>query len=70
MIRKVLEVLDFLLAIKHLPAFNAEDLTIRFLFDRLQSADEAMPLGRVAFDHGYLVNSIRGSANFAVESRK
>lgn len=35
MIGKVLKVLDLLLAIEHLPALDAEDLSVRFLFNRL-----------------------------------
>lgn len=51
MLRVVLEMLDFLLAIEHLPAFDAENFTIRFLLNCVQLLDEGVPLFRVSFYH-------------------
>ena len=47
----VLEMLDLLFAVEHLPALDAEHLTVALLFDRVQLVDESLPLGRVSFDH-------------------
>jgi hypothetical protein len=42
---------DLLLAIKHLPALNAQNLSVRFRFDRVQSVDECIPFRRIPFNH-------------------
>ena len=51
MLRIIFEMLDFLLAIEHLPAFDAQNLTIRLLLDGVKLLDEGMPLFRVSLDH-------------------
>jgi hypothetical protein len=50
-IRGLLQVLDFLFAIEHLPALNAKDLTVRFGLDDFQLGDEIVPFFRKHFDH-------------------
>lgn len=47
----LLQVLNLLFAVKHLPALDAKDLSIRFLLDSVQSVDEGGPLGRVSLYH-------------------
>ena len=43
--------LDFLLTVEHLPAFDAEDLSIRLLLDHIEFVDEDSPLWRVTLNH-------------------
>lgn len=47
---KLLQVLNFLLAIEHLPALDAEDLAVAFLFDEVKLRNKSLPFGRVALD--------------------
>ena len=47
----LLQMLNLLLAVQHLPALNAEHLTVRFLFDGVETVDERGPLGRVTLNH-------------------
>ena len=48
------EMLDFLLTVEHLPAFDAKDFSIRFLFNRIEPSNEAIPLRGVSFDHNFI----------------
>ena len=61
MIRKVLEVLNLLLTIEHLPALDAQDLAVRFLLDGLQSVDEAMPLSATRAAETEVTTMVNGS---------
>ena len=51
MVRELVQVLDLLLAVEHLPALDAEDLSVRFRLDGVQTLDERHPLWRVSPDH-------------------
>lgn len=44
MIRALSEMLDFLLAVEHLPALNAQHLAIRLGLDELELVNEVPPL--------------------------
>ena len=50
-VRIVLEMLDLLLAVEHLPALDAEYLTVALLFNGVQLVYKGFPFGRVAFYH-------------------
>ena len=43
--------LDFLLAIEHLPAVHAEHFSVRLCFDEVEAINELNPLGRVPLKH-------------------
>lgn len=45
MVGQSLQVLDLLLAVEHLPAFDAENLTVRLGLDHLKFGDEVAPFG-------------------------
>ena len=59
--------LDFLLAVQHLPALDAEDFSVRLLLDGVQSVYEGVPFLRVAFDHGRVTLVSRFKDTAAVE---
>ena len=51
MIRVILQMLYLLFAVEHLPALDAEHLSVRFRFDGIEALDEGMPFRRVTLDH-------------------
>ena len=51
MVRVAAEMLDFLLAVEHLPTLDAKNFTVALLFDRVQLYYELFPFGRVPLDH-------------------
>lgn len=51
MLRRLLDVLDLLLAVEHLPALDAQHFSVRFLLDIFQFLNEFLPFGRVFPDH-------------------
>jgi len=48
--------LYFLLAVEHLPAFYAQNFSIRFLLDSLQTIDERLPFTTLSFYHEILID--------------
>jgi hypothetical protein len=51
MIFVLLQMLNFLLAIEHLPAFDAKHFSIGLGLNEVKSFDEVFPFGGVSFDH-------------------
>jgi hypothetical protein len=51
MIRALSEMLDFLFAVEHLPALNAQHLAIRLGLDELELLNEVPPLRRGYLEH-------------------
>lgn len=51
MVWVLLEVLDLLFAVEHLPALNAQDLSVRLLLNGIEPVDERSPLKRVSLYH-------------------
>ena len=43
--------LDFLLAVQHLPAFYAEDLSVGLCLDEVEALNEVFPFWRITLDH-------------------
>ena len=43
----LLQVLELLLAVQHLPALDAEHLAVRLVFDERKPFDEGLPFWRV-----------------------
>lgn len=50
-VRVLLEMLDLLLAVQHLPALDAEHFAVRFLLYGVQPIDEGRPLRRISLYH-------------------
>lgn len=50
-VRMLFQVLDLLLAVEHLPALDAEDLAIGFLFDGVEPIDEGGPFRGITLNH-------------------
>ena len=46
-----LEVLNLLLAVEHLPTFDAEDLAVALFLDLVKSIDESFPFRGVSLYH-------------------
>ena len=55
--------LNFLLAVEHLPALYAQHLSIGLGLNEVETLDEVFPLGRITLDHdlrdGSLAESIQ-----------
>ena len=51
MIFVLLQMLNFLLAIEHLPAFDAKHFSIGLGLNEVKSFDKVFPFGGVSFDH-------------------
>jgi len=49
------KMLDLLFTIEHLPALDAENLSVRFGFNGVQSIDKCVPLGGISFYHNALL---------------
>ena len=61
MVGMLLQMLDLLFAVQHLPALDAKNLSVRLLLDCVQSVDEGGPLGRVTLDHSNSVSRLRST---------
>lgn len=42
---------NFLFAIKHLPAMDTQNFSVRFCFNDVEFMDESIPFGRISFNH-------------------
>ena len=58
MIRVLLEMLDFLFAVEHLPAVNAKHLAIRLSLDELELLNKVLPLGGRNLEHDIAAESL------------
>jgi len=51
MLRVLLQVLNLLLAIEHLPALNAENLSVGLCFYYFELGNKVFPFGGMNFEH-------------------
>ena len=58
MIRVLLEMLDFLFAVEHLPATNAKRFAIRLSLDELELLNEVLPLCGRNLEHDIAAESL------------
>ena len=58
MIGALSEMLDFLFAVEHLPAVNAQHFAIRLSLDELELLNEVLPLGGRNLEHVIAAESL------------